>query len=388
MTLVIPEAVGHCPRCNGAVTFMSTASLSKHDMQAWTDGWEGREDGWVRCPHCEATMTSTEMKKGRAPKSAIGDPQYAGAPALATPTAEQLKAAVLAHLEHVDKDSEEEGRARLTLWRAMNHARREAPDAPASAEDERNLKRLGALLGAFHPRASALPTKGILRVEVLRELGRFAAAKAALRRARAELDHLEALVDAGDRTVRHRPAAAEPWDGYAEEVAADMRAALAGDGEAARRVSVRFESGDGVPTDREAAAEWMQRATRAGSPVALSKAGIAELRSGDLHFGAALARLLPAARAGDADALRALGIGAELPIECARGVAFLGERGTPESVKLLLDYLDAARTLGKPRDPMPELIRPALVNLVERLGPELAEPDLKACLKELATAPT
>jgi TPR repeat protein len=270
----------------------------------------------------------------------------------------------------------------------MNHARRDAPDAPASNEDERNLKRLGVLLGAFHPRASALPTKGLLRVEVLRELGRFAAAKAALRRARAELDHLEALVDAGDRTVRHRPAAAEPWDGYPEEVAADMRAALAGDGEAARRVSVRFESGDGVPADREAAAEWMQRATRAGSPVALSKAGIAELRAGDLHFGAALARLLPAARAGDADALRALGIGAELPIECARGVAFLGERGTPESVKLLLDYLDAVRTLGKPRDPMPELIRPALVSLVERLGPELAEPDLKACLKELATAPS
>src|SRR5258706_5992874 len=182
-------------------------------------------------------MPSAEMKTGKTSKAAAGDPQFKDAPALLTPNAEQVQAALWQYLERVPEGSEEESRARLALWRSTNHARRDDSPAQAPSEaEERNLQRLGALLGAFHPRTSAIPTKGLLRVEVLRELGRFAAAKAALRRARAEIEHLEELVDAGDRRVRRRSTKTRPWDGYPDEIAAEMRAADAGDGEAALRV--------------------------------------------------------------------------------------------------------------------------------------------------------
>jgi hypothetical protein len=388
MTLMLADGVGRCPRCDGAVTFMSFASIAAHDVQSWTDGWTGIDDGWVRCPHCTAVMTSREMKAGRAPKAASADPQFAGAPELGPPSAQELQATLAKLLETVPEGSEEERRARIALWRSMNHARRRGPDAPLPTQaEEQNLKRLGSLMGSFHPRASALPTKGLLRVEILRELGRFAAAKAALRRARAEIEALEKLVDAGDRRVRPMGARVDPWDGYPEEVAADMRAGEAGDGDAAMRVSRRFDTGDGVPEDHEASLQWMQRAIRAGSAAARSRAGIEELRAGELHFGAALAQLLPAARSGDEEARAALGIGAELPPECARGIAFLGERGTPQSVDLLLGYLEVVRSPGEPaQEGTVAFIREALAQLVKRLGDVLPEAQREACSRELATS--
>jgi hypothetical protein len=390
MTLTLPDGVGRCPRCKGAVTFTAAASTASQDKEAWTDGWTGKDDDWVRCPHCQASMTAAEMKTGKAPKAAAGDPQFKDAPALLVPNAGEIQAALWQYLERVPEGSEEESRARLALWRSSNHARRDDSPAQALSEaEERNLQRLGALLGAFHPKTSAIPTKGLLRIEVLRELGRFAAAKAALRRARAEIEHLEELVDAGDRRVRRRAArSSRPWDGYPDEIAADMRAAEAGDGEAALRVSHRFEAGEGVPADHAAAAEWMKRAIKGGSATALSNSGIAELRAGDLHFGAALAKLLPAVRAGDAEAGRAIGIGADLPAECARGIAFLGERGTPDAVQLLLAYLAAARARGDAApEQMAQPIHAALNQLVERLGSDLGEANLEACRKELAAEP-
>lgn len=388
MTLTLPDGAGRCPRCKGAVTFIAPASVASHDKEAWTDGWTGRDDDWVRCPHCETTMPAAEMKAGKA-KAAAADPQLKDAPALLVPSAGEVQAALWQYLERVPEGSEEESRARLALWRSINHARRgDAPAEAFSEAEERNLQRLGVLLGAFNSRASAIPTKGLLRIEVLRELGRFAAAKAALRRARAEIEHLEELVDAGDRRVRRRSARNRPWDGYPEEIAAEMRAADAGDGEAALRVSHRFESGDGVPADHAAAAEWMKRAIKGGSATALSSSGLAELRAGDLHFGAALAKLLPAVRAGDAEAGHAIGIGAKLPPECARGIAFLGQRGTPDAVQLLLAYLAAARASGEAApEELAQPIHAALTQLVERLGADLGEANLEACRKELAVAP-
>jgi TPR repeat protein len=384
--MTLQDGVGRCPRCKGTVAFVAPASIASPDKEAWTDGWTGRDDDWVRCPQCEATMPAAEMKTGKVPKAAAGDPAFKDAPALLVPNAEQVQAALWQYLERVAEGSEEESRARLALWRSTNHARRdESPAQPFSEAEERNLQRLGVLLGAFNARASAIPTKGLLRIEVLRELGRFAAAKAALRRARAEIEHLEELVDAGDRRVRRRsPRSARPWDGYPDEIAADMRAAEAGDGEAALRVSHRFESGEGVPADHAAAADWMKRAIKGGSNTALSNAGITELKAGDLHFGAALAKLLPAVRAGDAEAGRAIGIGADLPPECARGIIFLGERGTPDAAQLLLAYLEAARASGEAAPEMAKRIQAALNQLVERLGKDLGEANLEACRKELA----
>ena len=137
MTLTLPEGVGRCPRCKGAVTFTAPASTASPDKEAWTDGWSGRDDDWVRCPRCEATMTAAEMKTGKAPKAAACGirmrPLPCRMPSRCRPPSGNTRA----------RARGARGEPRAARVRSTNHARRD--DSPRSRHRGRgkNLQRWG-----------------------------------------------------------------------------------------------------------------------------------------------------------------------------------------------------------------------------------------------------
>lgn len=219
-----PDQIIACPSCETPAKYATLLSGNTFGARLWTDGKQEapmlpRPPAVVKCQHCAAFYWLVDAKPlgelefwgedplapqdgwASAEEHPLAVPQtWRTAPYVEEPTEAEYYGVIRAGLA---KNPKQERALRIFAWWRSNDPFREAEEAPAvSAPGERdeNLRRLLPLLDESG-------SDCVIRGEVLRELGRWAEAEAALRRATAPevasaVAQIMALCQAHDRMVR------------------------------------------------------------------------------------------------------------------------------------------------------------------------------------------
>lgn len=181
-----PDRIVACPRCKGLSSHGTLASGNNLGAVAWTDGfWRApmlpRPPAVVQCAHCDTAfwLADAEEVEHRARSGAEPAPGPGGAPVARAvePTEEEYYEAIAKGLA---ADDGQLATLRLFAWWRSNEPLREhageeaAGNVEASTRRRENLEALGPLLDDSEEPAA------LLKAEVLRELGRFEAAKECL----------------------------------------------------------------------------------------------------------------------------------------------------------------------------------------------------------------
>ena len=181
-----PDRVLACPRCAALVRHSSWASTNTFGSTLWSDGHRagpmtGAQSPWVCCPSCagcfwlvEATKVGQFSPYGQREEQSV-DPAWANAPHVIEPTELQLIAGA-----EEQTDTGRCKRLRALAWHAGNDPHRVA-GAPHGQRtwQPHFIANLEALVALFD---DADPDEAIVKVEALRELGRFDEALFQLRR--------------------------------------------------------------------------------------------------------------------------------------------------------------------------------------------------------------
>jgi hypothetical protein len=178
MTSYAGISILQCSSCTGHISHHLLASGNTFGARYWTDGWRDapmlpEEPSLVKCPHCRAMVWMSELEEvaeiDKFMDSAKDFPDAAGY--LEPAYADYLQYAA----ENADLSENRQLYIRMHAWWRGNDTRRDIVDPEPLSEGERdNLVKLAALLtdDSDHDR--------IMRAEIMRQLGEFAAAKVML----------------------------------------------------------------------------------------------------------------------------------------------------------------------------------------------------------------
>jgi len=209
-----PDQIIACPKCKGLARYMTLASGNTFDARVWTDGKMIAPmlpllPSVVRCHHCAELYWRTEAEHiGTVDRCrAAGEPMnpaWADAPKIEEPTEAEYYQALGKGLA---KNAKQERVLRILAWRRRNDAFRDKPmrEAQGISDDpeewRKNLEALACLLSEEDVNDC------FMKLEVLRELGKFESAKQVLNHATSAdsasvVRQLRSLCDARDSCVR------------------------------------------------------------------------------------------------------------------------------------------------------------------------------------------
>jgi hypothetical protein len=210
-----PDRIVACPHCKGLSRHGTLASGNNLGAVAWTDGfWRApmlpRPPAVVQCVHCEtafwlADAEEVELRQHSRAEPAPG-PGGAFVARAAEPTEGEYYEAIARGLA---KDDGQLSTLRILAWWRSNEWLREDWGEDAAADVESSARR-GENLEALWPLLDDSEEPGaLLKAEVLRELGRFEAAKECLatitsRAWVGEVRQLARLCDEGNTRVQRR----------------------------------------------------------------------------------------------------------------------------------------------------------------------------------------
>jgi hypothetical protein len=180
-----PDLYFACPSCNAPFRVFSLASGNTFDGERWSDGYANfpmlpSPPSISRCHQCSSFFWLADAPR-------IADKPYTAPPIRSLSESELNEA--LGTAAAIPEERERD--LRLLVWHAGNHDRRNQQVYPPPPPNERrlpafqgNLERLLQLLDGPPSRAADNGASffDIMRVEVLRELGRFDEAKRELER--------------------------------------------------------------------------------------------------------------------------------------------------------------------------------------------------------------
>lgn len=240
--IIGPDSICQCPQCKGLIRIFSLLSGNSFGGVRWTDGKEflpmlptAGMSPLCKCPHCSALVWDSELTEigiiehdgtsrwarsilearpgWRPPFSSQNDddlegwsfedsvapvPDFSSALWVQSPSWRD-------HLDFISRGVDSpmmERYFRLHVWHGANDARRDTKvAAPLCAEEIANLERLAEMMDERDD------DHRLLKVEIMRELGRFAEAEALLargfpRRLRETANFIRELNDRGEVRVR------------------------------------------------------------------------------------------------------------------------------------------------------------------------------------------
>jgi hypothetical protein len=169
-----------CSSCAGHLSHSLLASGNTFGARYWTDGWRDapmlpEQPSLVKCPHCSSMVWMSDLEEvAELDRFMESDPQFPDA----TDYINLLHADYLQFAaENTDLSEDRQLYVRLHAWWRGNDARRDsAVPAPLSEGERDNMVKLAALLTADDDQDR------VMRAEIMRQLGEFAAAREILNR--------------------------------------------------------------------------------------------------------------------------------------------------------------------------------------------------------------
>lgn len=210
-----PDRIVACPHCKGLSRHGTLASGNNLGAVAWTDGfWRApmlpRPPLVVQCAHCDTAFWLADAREVELRQHSRAEPAPGPAGAFVAMAAEPTEGEYYEAIARgLAADDGQLSTLRILAWWRSNERSREdgdedpAGDVESSTRRHENLEALWPLLDD-----SEEPT-ALLKAEVLRELGRFEAAKECLSKVTSrawvgEVRQLARLCDEGNTRVQRR----------------------------------------------------------------------------------------------------------------------------------------------------------------------------------------
>ena len=209
-----PDQIIACPKCKGLAKYMTLMSGNTFGLRVWTDGKQvapmlPRPPAVVKCRHCQECYWLSEAEEVGlvdqwSEKGKQVNPTWAAADEVQEPTEEEYYRALASGLATTP---EQERNLRVFAWWRSNDASRGEPGAPVRRVTRGSAKRRETLEVLARLLDEGDESDCLMKAEVLRELGKFEAAKQILSgvgssEVAAVVRQLHSLCDAEDTRVR------------------------------------------------------------------------------------------------------------------------------------------------------------------------------------------